>query len=80
MDNDTTPLQYHMCYNAAKHCKDRDQVFLFMVNCKENRLDRKTLQKLIIRYPNLWSRYENWIPKLPTRKELEEEDERTGNC
>lgn len=34
MNNDTTPLQYHMYYNAIKHCRDRDQVFLFMVNCK----------------------------------------------
>jgi len=72
MNADTTPLQYHMCNSAITKTRDRDKIFLFMVNCKENPLDRETLQKLVIRYPDLWSHYENWIPKLPTRKELEE--------
>lgn len=68
---DTTPLQYHICYSAMKRVADRDKIFLFMVNCKENPLDRETLQKLVDRYQK-WEIYKNWIPKLPTRKELEE--------
>lgn len=71
MKDFTTPLQYHMCYSAMKQVVDKDHVFLFMVNCKENPLDRETLQKLVDRYPNMWGCYRNWILKLPTRKEIE---------
>lgn len=50
---------------------EKDKDFLFMVNCEENPLDRETLQKMIERYPDRYSRYGNWIPKLPSRKDIE---------
>lgn len=68
--NDTTPGQYRMCYSAQKRIADANEVFLFMVNCKENPLDRETLQKLVERYPERWGRFKNWIPKLKSRKEI----------
>ena len=63
--------QLTLCYMANFSDIERDKDFFFMVNCKENPLDRETLQKMIERYPDRYSRYGNWIPKLPSRKDVE---------
>lgn len=63
--------QLTLCYMANFSDIERDKDFFFMVNCKENPLDRETLQKMIKRYPDRYSRYGNWIPKLPSRKDIE---------
>ena len=54
--------QKQMFYKAQRNCAEVDKTFLFLV---EQGLTKKELQHNINKNPNLWSRFKNWIDKLP---------------
>ena len=56
------PTQKQMFYRAQSRCADLDKTFLFLV---EQGLTRKELQHNIDKRPALWSRFGNWLKKLP---------------
>lgn len=70
-DVSTEKGQLALYHIASRSQIEKDKDFLFMVKCKENPLDRETLQKLIEKYPNNYSCYKIWLSKLPSRKDIE---------
>lgn len=57
--------QEQMYYQACKIDADINSTFLEMVNCKSNPMTKQDLQKLIKKRPALYSRFSNWMDKLP---------------
>ena len=58
----TKPTQKQMFYKAQTQSAELNKTFLSIV---EQGLTRKELQHNIDKNPNLWSRFENWLTKIP---------------
>lgn len=57
--------QKQMFYQAQKNAAEINQLFLELV---EDGLTLEELQRNIDRRPALWSRFTNWLDKLPSNK------------
>jgi hypothetical protein len=53
-----------MFYQEHRKIADANLTFLELV---ADGMTREELQRNIERRPSLWSRYEHWLPKLPSR-------------
>lgn len=60
--------QEHMFYRAQRQIADANLLFLELV---EDGLTREELQTNINRRPSLWSRYVNWLDKLPSKAQAQ---------
>ena len=58
------PTQAQMFYRAVSKLAECDKLFLDLV---ADGLTREELARNIERRPWLWSRYEGWLDKLPTK-------------
>ena len=56
--------QKQLYYRAASRSADADKTFLEIV---KQGLTRKELQHNIDKRPALWSRFSNWLDKLPDK-------------
>jgi hypothetical protein len=56
------PTQLQIFYAEQKKIGESNQLFLDLVN---DGMTREELQANIKRRPELWGRWENWLPKLP---------------
>ena len=56
------PTQKQMYYRGQRVLADLNECFLSVV---EQGLTKKELQHNIDKNPNLWSRFSNWLDKLP---------------
>ena len=54
--------QYQHFYAAQRRIADANNAFLFLV---EHGLTSKELEQNIQRRPEVWSRFKNWLDKLP---------------
>ena len=57
-----TMTQKQMFYREQRRIADANNAFLFLV---EHGLTSKELEKNIQRRPEVWSRFSNWLEKLP---------------
>lgn len=58
----TKPTQMQMYYQAERQAAEVNLTFLELV---ADGLTREELARNIERRPALWSRFANWLPKLP---------------
>lgn len=59
----SNPTQQQMFYQAQKQLGETNELFLELV---QHGLTREELALNIKRRPALWSRWENWLDKLPS--------------
>ena len=59
------PTQLQMYYAAERRAAKRDQEFLTIAFHPNNPMTQRDLKRLIERRPELWGRYEGYLPKLP---------------
>ena len=57
--------QKQMFYEAQKKSADADKLFLDMV---KDGMTRQELQSCINHRPAIWSRFSNWLDKLPDER------------
>jgi len=60
------PTQEQMFYRAHRQVSETNETFLELV---ADGLTREELQRNIERRPSLWSRYSNWLEKLPSSQD-----------
>lgn len=60
----TRPTQAQTYYAAERRAADANRTFLELV---ADGMTREELARNIERRPALWSRFENWLPVLPSR-------------
>lgn len=58
----TTPSQKQMYYEALRKAAECDKLFQEFVM---DGLTREELEACIAKRPEVWSRYERWLPLLP---------------
>lgn len=58
------PTQAQMFYAADRHAADANIAFMYAVN---HGMTREDLASCIELRPALWSRFSNWLDKLPSR-------------